>query len=187
MLAGAAAIFVFVMVLLLVAYRRAPREEGEEDGALERVWVHRLGIGFPAVVLLALLAYGLVIGEAILPRTAADAVTVRAEARQWAWSFGYADAPGRRTEGVLHIPAGRPVNVEITTRDVVHSFWVPRLAGKLDAIPGHVNRLRIEAARPGRYAGLTAEFNGAGYDTHTFEVVAHDPAGWAAFIARGGP
>ena len=77
MLAGAAAIFVFVMVLLLVAYRRAPREEGEEDGALERVWVHRLGIGFPAVVLLALLAYGLVIGEAILPRTAADAVTVR--------------------------------------------------------------------------------------------------------------
>ncbi|MDX2201260.1 MAG: cytochrome B [Hyphomicrobiaceae bacterium] len=186
MLSGSVVIFAFVMVLLVMAWRRAPPDGGDESRALERLWVHRLGIAFPVVVLAALLVYGLVIGEALLPRASDTTVVVRAEARQWAWTFGYADAPGRRTPGVLHIPARRPVDVEITTLDVVHSFWVPRLAGKLDAIPGHVNRLRLEADAPGRYAGVSAEFNGNGYGTHAFEVVAHDPAGWKAFIERGG-
>jgi heme/copper-type cytochrome/quinol oxidase subunit 2 len=186
MLLGSLAIFAFVMGLLLIAWRRAPPERGDEDQAMERVWVHRLGIGFPMVVLAALLTFGLVIGEALLPRAAPDTVTVRAEARQWAWTFGYEDLPGRSTHGVLHIPARRPVDVEITTVDVVHSFWVPRLGGKLDAIPGHVNRLRLQADAPGRYAGVSAEFSGVGYSTHSFYVVAHDPAGWNAFIERGG-
>ena len=75
---------------------------------------------------------------------------------------------------MLHIPAERPVDVAITSRDVVHSFWVPRLAGKLDAMPGHVNVLRIEADAPGRYEGLGSEFNGAGYRDHRFTVLADD-------------
>ena len=64
---------------------------------------------------------------------------------------------------------------------------MPRLAGKLDAIPGHVNVLRIEADAPGTYRGLTAECNGEGYSRHTFSVEAHDPAGWAAFTAKETP
>ena len=73
-----------------------------------------------------------------------------------------------------------------TSIDVIHSFWVPRLAGKLDAIPGHVNVLRIEAALPGVYAGQSAEFSGRGYREHVFTVKAHDAASWAAFL-QGGP
>lgn len=183
LLIGATAIFLLVMALLLPAFRhRSPK--ASDEGQRDRLWLWGLGIAFPAATLAVLTIYGLVIGERLLPRDAPDLVTVRAEARQWAWTFGYEDAPGHETEDVLHIPAGRPVDVEITSADVIHSFWVPRLAGKLDAIPGHVNVLRIEADVPGDYAGQSAEFSGRGYREHVFTVQAHDPASWDAFLAE---
>jgi len=184
MLVGGLAILGFVLALLTAALLRRPA--GDDDSGTP-VWLWTLGLGFPIVTLSALTVYGLVIGERLLPRDAPDLVTVEAEARQWAWSFGYPDAPGLQTEGILHIPAGRPVDVRITSRDVVHSFWVPRLAGKLDALPGHINTLRIEAAAPGSYAGQSAEFSGAGYLGHVFTVQAHDPDAWDRFLAEGTP
>ncbi|CUH11419.1 Cytochrome c oxidase subunit 2 precursor [Jannaschia seosinensis] len=180
MLVGAVLIFGLVAGLLAAAFRRG--RQTRDDRWHERVWIVGLGLGFSMAILAALLASGLMAGERLMPRPAADTVGVRAEARRWSWSFGYDAAPGRVTEDVLHIPAGRPVDVAITSADVVHSFWVPRLAGKLDAIPGHVNVLRIEADHPGTYGGLTAEYNGEGYARHRFVVVAHDAAGWQAFL-----
>ncbi|MBC7479918.1 MAG: cytochrome B [Pseudorhodobacter sp.] len=178
MLVGGAAIFGLVMAVLAHAlYRNADPSVGGE-----RIWLWGFGLAFPLVTLAALTGYGLVVGDRLLPRDASDLVTVRAEARQWAWTFGYADAPGLATNGVLHIPAGRPVDVEITSTDVIHSFWVPRLAGKLDAVPGHRNILRIEAATPGIYAGQSAEFSGTGYREDVFSVQAHDAASWAQFL-----
>ena len=123
----------------------------------------------------------------LLPRADGEAVSVRAEARRWSWSFTYDDAPALVTEDVLHIPAGRPVDVSITTADVIHSFWVPRLAGKLDAIPGHVNVLRLVADAPGDYAGVSAEFSGPGYAWHDFTVRALAPGDWDAFLAGADP
>jgi len=186
LLAGATVIFLFVMALLAAALLRR-RETPPQDGASERVWFWALGLAFPAVTLAALTAYGLVMGERLLPRASPDVVTVGAEGRQWLWTFRYADAPGHATEGVLHIPAGRPVDVEITSADVLHSFWVPRLAGKLDAIPGHVNVLRIEAETPGDYAGVSSEYNGPGYRDHAFTVRALDADGWTTFLAGAQP
>ena len=73
-----------------------------------------------------------------------------------------------------------------TSIDVIHSFWVPRLAGMLDAIPGHVNVLRIEAAAPGLCVTQCAEFSGRGYRNHVFSVQAHNAASWETFL-KGGP
>lgn len=189
MLAGGLAIFLLVMALLLAALRRAAGPSGQDDVSERgvRVWIWGLGLGFPLVTLAALTAYGLIVGERLVPVGAPDLVTVRAEGRQWSWTFEYADVPGLSTDGVLHIPAGRPVNVEITSADVIHSFWVPRLAGKLDAIPGHVNVLRIEAVWPGTYSGQSAEFSGRGYREHVFSVEVHDPASWATFLRDSAP
>lgn len=184
MLAGAVAIFVLVMALIALAFRRV--ESVDDETRRERLWIIKLGIAFPVVVLLALLAHGLFVGERLLPRARPDVVSVGAEARRMAWIFTYEDAPGRTTDNVLHIPAGRPVDVAVTTSDVIHSFWVPRLAGKIDAIPGHVNVLRIEADAPGTYAGRSAEFSGPGYDHFIFTVVAHDAAGWENFVTGQG-
>ena len=174
------AIFVFVMTLLALALR--PAGSGIFPALAERVWIIGLGLVFPAVILLSLLAYGLWIGERLIPRAGGEVTRIEAEARSWAWRFTYDGDAGRTTQDVLHIPAGRPVDIAITTADVIHSFWVPRLAGKLDAIPGHVNVLRIEADAPGTYAGLSAEFSGRGYDNHRFTVIAHGPEDWQKFL-----
>ncbi len=183
LLFGSAAIFLLVLVLLVVGfYRPSGPATPEAEARRERIWIWGLGLGFSMTILAALTAYGLVVGERLLPRPGPEVVTVRAEASQWVWRFSYADVPGRTTEGVLHIPARRPIDVEITSTDVIHSFWAPRLAGKLDAIPGHVNVLRIEADNPGDYAGVSAEFNGRGYAGHRFTVRAHDKAEWDAFL-----
>ena len=184
MLIGAGAILALVLALLTAALLRRPATDAEQGSD---AWIWVMGLGFPLVTLAALTGYGLLMGERLLPRDGPGVVTVEAEARQWAWTFGYADRPGLLTEDVLHIPAGRPVDVRITSRDVVHSFWVPRLAGKLDAVPGHENVLRIEAAAPGTYAGQSAEFSGTGYREHVFTVKALDPAAWDAFLEAGAP
>ncbi|WP_022708546.1 cytochrome c oxidase subunit II [Paracoccus zeaxanthinifaciens] len=181
LLIGSVAITLLVAGLVLWAWRRP------EGAVSERRFVIWLGLAFPMTVLWALLAYGLFIGERLLPREGPDTLVVTAEARRYEWRFGYDDRPGAVTRNRLHIPAGRPVDVAITSVDVVHAFWVPRLAGKLDAVPGHVNTLRIEAAQPGEYAGLSAEYNGPGYRGHGFTVIAHDAAGWQAFLQGEAP
>lgn len=182
MLAGATAIFLFVMVLLALAFRR-----GGDGTAPPRVWITGLGLAFPGVVLAALLTWGLILGERYLVPGQHDGPVVQAEARQWSWTFRYPDSGRPPTENVLLIPAGRPVDVEITSLDVIHSFWVPRLAGKLDAIPGRINVLTIQADEPGDYHGVSAEFSGVGYLGHRFVVRALDEPSWTDFIAGGAP
>jgi cytochrome c oxidase subunit 2 len=71
------------------------------------------------------------------------------------------------------------VDVHIRSEDVIHSFWVPRLAGKMDAIPGHVNVLRIQVDQPGVYRGVCAEFCGLEHATMSFEVRAHPGGDYA--------
>ena len=181
MLGGSVLLALLVFGLLFAAFRRRGTGEGNGDGqGSQRLWLGWLGLAMPCAVLAALLGYALVVGGRTLPTPAADAVTIGVEARRYAWAFTYPN--GVETDGVLHIPAGRPVDVYITATDVIHSFWVPRLAGKMDAIPGHTNVLRIVASRPGTYRGECAEYCGTGHKDHGFTVVAHDAAGWATFI-----
>jgi len=138
----------------------------------EQLWLWTGALGFPLIVLAALLAWGLPSGQSMLAGRDEQVYTVEAQAAQWQWSFRY---PDRRagTQGVLHIPAGEPVDVAITSLDVIHGFWVPRLAGKVDAIPGTTNTLRIFAPEPGIYEGMCAEFCGLEHATMRFRVVAH--------------
>lgn len=148
-------------------------------------WIIYGGLVMPGAVLTALLIAALVLGERIIARPLDQRpLRVTAQARQWSWGFAYPDS---RTAGltmnVLHIPAGEPVDVIVTTVDVIHSFWVPRLGGKIDAIPGHRNVVRLQADRPGVYGGVCAEFCGAGHSGMSFAVLAHEPEEFAAIMA----
>ncbi|MGH8431133.1 MAG: cytochrome c oxidase subunit II, partial [Solimonas sp.] len=109
---------------------------------------------------------------------------IEVHAEQWRWNFRYPDHGGLATEGVLHLAAGTPVDVVVTSGDVIHSFWVPRLAGKIDAVPGRANTLRLQADTPGRYQGQCAEFCGTGHATMRFDVVVHAAADYAAALEK---
>ncbi len=180
MLGGAIVLSALVFVLLLVAlFRRgvADRETPER----KRVWIGGLGLAMPITVLMALLAFALWVGERNLP-TGPAAQTIEVTAYNYGWEFCYED--GSCSEDVLRIPARQPVDLDITATDVIHSLWIPRLAGKMDAIPGQVNRLRIEASEPGTYDAVCAEYCGIGHAGHRFVVEAYDSGETATEAAQ---
>lgn len=176
MLIGSAVLFTLVMVLLLLAYWRNHWISRITPGQ----WIIGGGLLLPIPVLVLLTGTALVLGEQLLPHGQAP-VRIEGEARQWQWSFSYPDTARAPTE-TLHIPAGQPVDIVVTSRDVIHSLWVPRLGGKIDAIPGRANVIRLEADKPGIYWGQCAEYCGEGHDGMRFRVEAHDPAAFAALM-----
>lgn len=179
MLSGATALFVFVIASLWLTYR-TPRFYARISA---RTWLLHAGVLMPAVVLTALTAYALFLGERLVAKPHADIVHVEAIATRWAWQFRYPQLEAARHTSVLHIPAGRTVEVRVTSEDVIHSFWVPRLAGKIDAIPGHETRVRLRAEVPGVFEGLCAEFCGLGHTAMRFRIIAHDADAYRAALA----
>lgn len=174
MLTGAALILAGVLALAAWAWRQS-----SAGAAHAGRWQGGWGVGFTLAVLLALLGYALVLGERLLPHPAPEVLRVQATARQWQWAFAVPVAGGvHRSVDELTIPAGVPIDVAIEAEDVIHSFWVPRLAGKMDAIPGKTNVLRIQASEPGLYRGVCAEYCGSGHARHTLTVVALGAEDW---------
>lgn len=176
---GATVLFLVVGALYFAAYARPT--------ALARFttaqWIVGGGLVMPTVVLIGLITAAFVLGERLIPRPLADPpVRVSAQAQQWTWRFGYEDGGTLTRE--LHIPAGQPVDIVVTTADVIHSFWVPRLGGKIDAIPGRENVLRLEADRPGTYRGVCAEFCGTGHTDMRFTIVAHAPGDYETALRQ---
>jgi cytochrome c oxidase subunit II len=108
-------------------------------------------------------------------------VTVQVTGIQWAWSFKYQN--GRTSNGTLTIPVNQVVRLEVTSRDVLHSFWVPRLGGQIYAIPGETNHGWIEASQPGVYDGQCNELCGLGHFGMDIEVDAVSPSDYQAFLA----
>jgi cytochrome c oxidase subunit 2 len=182
MLIGATAILVLVLVLLGLAFVRP----GIGARIPAQRWLVGGGLVLPGLVLPPLLVYALVTGERILPHPDTDILRIEATAEQWQWRFAYPDAKGgtRHSVDVLHLPAERWVDLHITSVDVIHSFWVPRLAGKMDAIPGHTNVLRLSAAAPGTFHGRCAEFCGLGHTGMGVQVEVHAPGAYADMVAR---
>jgi cytochrome c oxidase subunit 2 len=160
-----AAIFVLVeslLVIFIVKYRSRGRARAVEGAQvhghtrLELIWT-----AFP-VVILAIIA-GFVFYE--LPNVdsapaAADPIHVTVEGHQYYWQFDYTDSPDHaRSIGTLHVPAGRVVDLKVVSPDVIHSWWVPALGGKIQAIPGRTNHTWFQAD-PGSYDGQCAELCG---------------------------
>jgi cytochrome c oxidase subunit II len=180
MLAGAAALFVLVMAVFAMVYLRP----GWGSGVSPARWVVLGGLVLPAIVLLPLVAYALIAGERLLPLPGSVPPRIEAEGRQWFWTFRYPDHGGVETKNVMLLPAGVPVDIVVTSRDVIHAFWIPRLAGKIDAIPGHPNVLRIKADAPGRFDALCNEFCGVGHAGMRFTVIVHRPEDFSAAFAQ---
>lgn len=110
-----------------------------------------------------------------------NALEVRVIAHQFWWRFEYLEL-GIVTANELHIPTGRPVVLRLESADVIHSFWVPRLAGKQDNVPGRTNMLVLQADEPGTFRGQCAEFCGLSHALMRFRVIAQDPADFEQWV-----
>jgi cytochrome c oxidase subunit II len=177
-------------LVLLATYRRRPPLELDGDGRLPvgsphggLKWVY-IGTAISAVVLLLTTAWNTLVLSAVAAPPHRPALEIAVKAHQWWWEANYLSPQPTQlmtTANEIHIPVGQPVRVRLESGDVIHSFWVPQLAGKTDMIPGQVNYGWLQATHPGIYRGQCAEFCGAQHAHMIFTVVADEPAKFAAW------
>jgi cytochrome c oxidase subunit II len=193
MLIGSALALAIVAFVLLLAWarRRRPGFPGIRDG--DRAgWGVVIGLGLvvPILVLSALFLFAdiFLVRDTTLPTAAAapadrPKLTVHVIGHQFWWEVRYPGTPAV-TANEIHIPARTNVEVLLSTRDVIHSFWVPELNKKVDMIPEQTNRLLLYADRPGRYRGQCAEFCGLQHAHMGLYVFADPPARFRRWLAR---
>jgi cytochrome c oxidase subunit 2 len=185
MLAFGGVVLAVVAIALYLALRGGPAARW----IAERRTILIGGFAFPVVVLTGLLVYGLWTTARVQAEpepAAAPTLRIRVVGEMWWWRVFYfeGDRLEFETANEIVIPVGRPVSVELASADVIHSFWVPQLAPKLDMIPGRLNALRMQADAPGRYRGQCTEFCGAAHALMAFEVVALTGEDFTAWRAR---
>lgn len=196
MLGLGTAVFLLFAVLLVAAFRRTGDDAPPGDEADPSPWwLYGGGVALPAIGIVIVLVATLIVMQANPETVAADgeaaarasgdgeALVIEAIASQFWWEFRY---PGEDvvTASEMHIPAGEPVQLVIESTDVIHSLWVPELAGKRDALPGNTTFLVIEADEPGTYRGQCAEFCGLAHTFMELLVVAHDRPDFEAWLAQ---
>jgi cytochrome c oxidase subunit 2 len=139
------------------------------------------------VVLFVLLVSSITTGSYLARLDPRGAPWIEVTGAQWWWRVRYHDAVASNTfetANEIHVPVGKPVLLQLKASDVIHSFWVPNLHGKLDLIPGQDNRMLIQADRPGTFKGQCAEFCGLGHARMSLLVIAQPPERFEAWRAH---
>jgi cytochrome c oxidase subunit 2 len=190
------AVFVLVLVLLVIAIFRSsggssPATAGSDSPseAVERMspplgrtgFIVAGGVALPLAVLTPLFLASL--HTSASQRPPQEALTVRVVGHMWWWEVRYPEH-GIITANEIHIPVGRPVRLELTSADVIHSFWAPNLNGKRDMIPGLETVFEIQADAPGTYRGQCAEYCGVQHAKMAFLVIALPPDEFRAWLAE---
>lgn len=191
-LAVAAVVYLATVGALLWAAWRARRRErrGEMVGADAEPRMRRgvtLAVGATVAILFVFLVTDLVVGRTLSPVPAKHPITIELTGHQWWWEATYADtsAHGRfTTANEIHVPVGEPVLFLLESQDVIHSVWVPNLAGKKDLIPGYTQSWWFQADAAGLYRGECAEFCGLQHAKMSLLVIAEPPAQYARWVAR---
>lgn len=169
--AGVVTLLVFALLGVgLVRHRRARPDGPAVERRTER-WVIAGGVVLPVVVLAPIAALSIGILDDNEGPTPDGAVRVEVIGHQFWWEYRYPDL-GVTTANELHLPVDRPVELTLRADDVIHSFWVPRLTGKEDLVPGHDNTLAFRIDEPGTYRGQCAEFCGIQHAKMRLLVVA---------------
>jgi cytochrome c oxidase subunit II len=186
MLGLGVAVFVVVVVVLALGLLRRGRG-GEPQPGRQRPnsfgrWFVVGGVVAPLVILI--IVFGATVrAMRYVPTTAPpEALVVEVVGHQFWWEVRYPDS-GITVTNELHIPVGRPVNLQLTSADVIHSFWVPALAGKLDLLPDRTNTLVLQADEPGEHVSRCAEFCGLEHTKMLLTVVAEPEERFASWVA----
>jgi cytochrome c oxidase subunit 2 len=184
MATGAGLIWLAVVGLAIYAMRVRPGTHSRHTALL----IIGGGAVLPTVVLAGLLAYGLALIPKLLLPPAASELQIAVSAEQWWWRVRYL-TPGGDGEAVelaneVRLPVGVRVVFHLESPDVIHSFWIPALGGKIDMIPGRRNHLTLEPTRTGSFGGVCAEYCGTSHALMRFAVVVLAPEEFALWLTR---
>jgi cytochrome c oxidase subunit 2 len=182
---GVAVFVVFAVVLALGLFRTRPPEvpePGAEAPGRFGAWMIGAGVAVPLVVIAVVFAATVQTMRAV-PTTAPEgALVIDVIGHQWWWEVHYPE-DDVTTANEMHIPVGRPVALRLTSADMIHSFWVPALGGKLDMLPDKVNTLVLEADEPGEHVSRCAEFCGLQHTWMGMVVVAEAEERFDSWVA----
>lgn len=186
---------VVVVVTVLVVVALVRRRSPPADPASNRIetkgravhWIVIGGIIVPAIVLVSTFIVTLVIQAEVSNPPRRPVATIQVTGHRWWWEVKYLGSGpdgGVVTANEIHIPVGEPVRLELVSADVIHSFWVPQLAGKTDVIPGLRNTMWMQADEPGTYWGECAEYCGLQHSHMNLEVVAESNAAFEKWMSQ---
>jgi cytochrome c oxidase subunit 2 len=189
MLIIAGVVFALVLVALVVGLRRRSADTPDDLRRLgsgtpspaSRRWIVGGGVALPAIVIVAVLGATLVAMRDVVATDDDAELTVEVIGHQYWWEVRYPDS-GVVTANEVHIPADTPVEITLRSADVIHSFWVPSVAGKMDLLPERTNRIVVEADA-GVHQGRCAEFCGTSHANMDVLLVAHDGDGFDQWLA----
>jgi cytochrome c oxidase subunit 2 len=182
MYVGATLVTLLVTALALVPFLRR-----RDRPVNRRLFLWGGGVALPFLTLTALVPYVFTVGHGTRAPTAPDRLSVDVTGSLYWWEMSYRRAGGASpavSANELRLPAGEPVELLLRANDVIHSFWVPNLAGKTDMMPGRVNRMVIQGDRPGIYRGQCAEYCGRQHALMAFDVIVMPRAEFDAWLAR---
>lgn len=174
------AVFALFVILLAIGLRRRPKEHDTPPSTGR--WLVGGGVLLPLVVIAVVFGATLATMRATPTQVPDDALIIDVVGHQFWYEVRYPEY-GIRLENELRMPVGRPVALRLTSADVIHSFWVPELGGKLDMLPDGVNTLILEADEPGTHTSRCAEFCGLEHAHMQLEVLVESEAGFSAWQA----
>jgi cytochrome c oxidase subunit 2 len=183
MAVGSLVIWVIVIGLSIYAIYVAP---GRHKPWAAKLLIVGGGFVFPTVVLAVLLSYGLALLPPLLAPPRPGALKIRVSGEQWWWRVRYYSEAGQAIHlaNEIRLPVGQPVEFELESPDVIHSFWIPALGGKVDMIPGRTTRLTLEPTQTGTFRGACAEYCGTSHAWMSFSVIVLKEKDFAHWLAR---
>jgi cytochrome c oxidase subunit 2 len=181
MAAGAVVIWLVVVALAVYAHHVRPGPHEERKTTL---LVIGGGAVFPTVVLAVLLSFGLAEMPGLLAPAPEGSLRIAVSGEQWWWRVRYEPPGGAPFElaNEIRLPVGEAVQFLLDSPDVIHSFWIPSLGGKMDMIPGRVTRLALEPTKTGTFRGACAEYCGGPHALMNFYVVVEEPEDFARWL-----
>jgi cytochrome c oxidase subunit II len=187
--ASVVVVAITVLVLMAALRKREVNPVGDSVARAEQPgelrWITVGGLMIPAVVLGVAFLFTVFTIDAVGSPATPVVAHVTVTGHQWWWEARYDDSVTSNTFSTaneIHVPVGEPVQFDLTTADVIHSFWVPALAGKVDLIPGQHNTLWLEAKEPGTYTGPCGEYCGTQHANMRVTVVAESPPRFHAWL-----
>jgi cytochrome c oxidase subunit II len=182
---GVAVIVFAILAYILVRFRHVPGSpppaQVHGNTRLELAWTL-----IPAVLIAIIAVPTVRVIFATQAQAPANAIPIDVYGWQWWWEFRYPLANGDTvvTANEIHVPVGQPIELRMTSRDVIHSFWVPQMGGKRDVIPNRLNRIVFTPYEPGVYLGVCAEFCGESHALMRMRLIAHPPEQFERWLAN---